>query len=131
MKTTVKRGMILILICVWSALSGCASCSKISCVAPHAELPETVSPGETLTIEVEDLWMCPDKCGATPVPMGDVTIEAVRAGTSDVVTAATAPVDKQATAEISLTIPNDVEGSLTIRTSDAHVDLGTIDVVRE
>jgi len=131
MKMTVKPAMTLLLICVMSALSGCAYCSKVSCAAPHAELPETVSPSETLTIEVEDLWICPDTCGATPVPMSNVTIEAVTASTGDVVATVTAPVDKQATADISLTIPDDTEGSLTIRTSETEIPLGTVAVVRE
>jgi len=131
MSTIVKRGMTLLIASMMIALSGCAYCSKVSCAAPHAELPETVSPGETLTVEVEDLWICPDKCGATPVPMSNVAIEAATASTGDVVATATAPVDKQATANVSLTIPNDAEGSLTIRTSETEIPLGTVDVLRE
>ena len=131
METTVKKGMTLLAICVVFALSGCASCSKISCATPHAELPETVSPGEILTIKVEDLWICPDNCGAAPVPFSDVTIDAVAAGTGTVVATATASVNDKATAEVSLTIPDDADGSLVIRTSDAVFEFGTVEVVRE
>ena len=130
MKTTVKRAMALLAIYAMSALSGCSTC-HVSCAAPHADLPATVAPNQTLTIEVKDLWICPEMCESTPVPMDNVTIEAVQMGTNDMVTAATATVNNQATAEVSLTIPGDAVGSLAIRTSGTGVDLGIVDVVKE
>jgi len=133
MKTTMKRGMALLLICVTYALSGCSNCGLSSCVAPHADLPATVAPGETLTIEVKDLWAtCNDRgCDGPNEPMSNVTIEAVLVGTEDVVASATASVNDEATAQITLSIPPDADGSVTIRTSDAVYGFGTVEIVRE
>jgi len=130
MKTTVKLAMTLFLMCAMSALGGCTSCAKVSCVAPHADLPATVSAGETLTIDVYDLWAtCYDTgCGGPNGPLTSVTVEAVTGG--NVVATATAPVNSQATAQVSLTIPSDATGMLTIRTSGTVFDLGTVDVVK-
>ena len=129
MRMTVKPAMTLLVICAMFALSGCAYCSKISCAVPHAKLPETVSAGETLTIEVEDLWVCPDTCGGFPEPMINVTVEAMGVDSGNVVATTTVPVNDEAKADVTLTIPADIDGSLTIRTSDGVFEFGTV-VVR-
>jgi len=131
MRMTVKPAMTLLVVCAMFALSGCAYCSKISCAAPHAKLPETVSAGETLTIEAEDLWVCPDTCGGSPEPMIHVTVEAMGVDSGKVVATTTVPVNDDATANVALRIPANIDGSLVIRTSDEVYEFGTVTVVRD
>ena len=105
-----------------------AACTpgETACAAVSADIPATAQAGQTVEIAMAELFStCNDEGQGSNVASGDVTLELVSAEASaQVVATGTADVSDDGTALVSVAIPDDASGTLTVMYGDAP--LGTV-----
>jgi hypothetical protein len=113
---------------VMIAMTGGCSLGQGSCAAPRAEMPSTAAAGTTVTVKMFELWAsCADQGQGASAPMTKVEVRGV--STKDpnkVLTTAVADVGKDASAVVTLSLPTDASGTLTVQVGDQTVGQLTI-----
>lgn len=113
---------------VMIAMTGGCSLGQGSCAAPRAEMPSTAAAGTTVTVKMFELWAsCADQGQGASTPMTKVEVRGV--STKDpnkVLTTAVADVGKDASAVVTLSLPTDASGTLTVQVGDQTVGQLTI-----
>lgn len=107
--------------------TACAG-SEAACAAVTAEIPATAQAGQTIEIEVANLFAtCNDQgAGANSAP-DEVTLELMSPDAPEkTVATGTADVTDDGRAVVSVAIPGDATGTLSVVYDD--VSLGTVDI---
>jgi len=111
-------------------LAGVAGCSspEASCAAVSALVPATAAPGDTIDLEVANLFStCHDQGEGPMAPLTKVELALVSVDTSETVMATgSGEVAEDATAVVQLTIPDDATGTLSVEYDG--ISLGTVNV---
>jgi len=90
-------------------------------------LPDTVSPGATLTLQITGLLAtCHDTGEGGAIAMKSVRVDLVDSSdTSIVLSTVDSPVNKDGSSTVHLVIPEDAHGDVTLRIPDTGYQLGS------
>ena len=110
-----------------AGMAGCGS-PEASCAAVSARVPATAAPGDTIDLDVANLFStCHDHGEGPMATLTEVELALVSVDTAETVVATgRAEVAEDATAAVQLTIPDDATGTLSVEYDG--VSLGTVTV---
>lgn len=123
------RRVLLTTILAASATVGATACqpSESACASVTAEVTTTAQPGQSLEIELAELFStCNDEGQGTNLANDIVTVELIATDSRTVLATGTADVADDGTAMVLLTIPENATGALAVVHDDE--ELATVEL---